>query len=104
MTSFRNAFINKDVDSYVKFSPSAVDKIIKRERMAVCEMTVKRTRLCYAIARMAKPRVQSGNTTMDKIMWWFEGIKQSGIGSIMGFPTPGRKLWKTIQQLNITYI
>ena len=31
--------------------------------MGVCEMTVKRTRLCYWIARPAKPGVQSSNTS-----------------------------------------
>ena len=31
--------------------------------MGVCEMTVKRTRLCYWIARPAKPWVQSSNTS-----------------------------------------
>ena len=30
--------------------------------MGVCEMTVKRTKLCYWIARPANPGVQSGNT------------------------------------------
>ena len=34
-----------------------------RERMGVCEMTVKHTRLCYWIARPAKPGVQSSNTS-----------------------------------------
>ena len=37
--------------------------IIQREHMDVCEMTVKRTRLCYWIARPAKPGVQSSNTS-----------------------------------------
>ena len=31
--------------------------------MSVCEMTVKRTRLCYWIARPTKPGVQSSNTS-----------------------------------------
>ena len=31
--------------------------------MGVCEMTVKRARLCYWIARPAKPEVQSSNTS-----------------------------------------
>ena len=34
-----------------------------RERTGVYEMTVKRTRLCYWIARPAKPGVQSSNTS-----------------------------------------
>ena len=33
------------------------------ENARVCEMTVKRTRLCYWIARLAKPGVQSSNTS-----------------------------------------
>ena len=37
--------------------------LIERERTGVCEMTVKRTRLCYWIARLAKPGVQSSNTS-----------------------------------------
>ena len=37
--------------------------LLKRERTGVCEMTVKRTRLCYWIARPAKPGVQSSNTS-----------------------------------------
>ena len=32
------------------------------ERTGVCEMTVKRTRLCYWIARPTKPKVQSSYT------------------------------------------
>ena len=39
--------------------------------------------------------------TIIKIMQWFEGLKQSGSGGIMWFPTPGRKIWKTIQQLKL---
>ena len=38
-------------------------EIIYRERTSVCEMTVKRMRLCHWIARPAKPGVQSSNTS-----------------------------------------
>ena len=41
----------------------SVDAALERERTGVCEMTVKRTRLCYWIARPAKPGVQSSNTS-----------------------------------------
>ena len=37
-------------------------KATKQEPTGACEMTVKRTRLCYWIARSAKSAVQTGNT------------------------------------------
>ena len=42
---------------------SMIQWCIWRERMGLCEMTVKCTRLCYWIARPAKPGVQSSNTS-----------------------------------------
>ena len=54
-SSFRN-------DSALCIIENCCD-IIWRERMGVCEMTVKRTRLRYWIARPPKPGVQSNNTS-----------------------------------------
>ena len=40
------------------------DSLVYTENVpGVCEMTLKRTRLCYWIARSAKPGVQSNNTS-----------------------------------------
>ena len=45
------------------FNPNVQGVTLWRWRTGVCEMTVKRMRLCYWIARPAKPGVQSSNTS-----------------------------------------
>ena len=43
------------------------EHILQRECPGVCEMTVKRTRLCYWIARPVKPGVLSSNTNRARL-------------------------------------
>ena len=58
--SYQNAMIMTNKHNFICYMWG---RRLYRERTGVCEMTVKRTRLCYWIARPAKPGVQSSNTS-----------------------------------------
>ena len=54
-----NKWTCKTLELFKNENQSSCERLwIWQERMGVCEMTVKCTRLCYWIARPAKPRVQ----------------------------------------------